>query len=140
MSSASRARATLLLLVCVGLIPALGQTPRPAAPARLRLKTGNHYASPAASTCSIPRSVSSRPPGHFIAIFQSVPNATDARNLRRLGYDVLAFVPDNGLLVYGNPSADLSAAGVIENYLLQAADKLSVRLAGANIGATRAAS
>ncbi|MDR3719359.1 MAG: matrixin family metalloprotease [Bryobacteraceae bacterium] len=134
MSSASRARAALLLLVCVGLIPAGGQTPPAAASARLRLKTGNHYASPAIPTCSIARSVSSSPPAHFIAIFQSVPNATDARNLRRLGYDVIAFVPDNGLLVYGNPSADLSAAGVIENYSLQAADKLSARLDPATPG------
>ena len=128
MPSVSRVRAALLLLVCIGIIPAPGQTVPAAAPARLRLKTGNHSASSTASARSRARSNASSPPVHFIAVFQSVPNAQDAQNLRDRGYGVLAFVPDNGLLVYGVSGADLSGVGVIENYSLQTSDKLSAKL------------
>jgi hypothetical protein len=128
----------LLLLVCVGVIPALGQATPDAASSALRLKSGKHYASPTVSPCSLTLSVAASPSAHFIAVFESVPNARNAQTLRQLGFDVLAFVPDNGLLVNGDPSADLSAVGVIENYSLQAADKLSAKLDAAAGGALTA--
>jgi hypothetical protein len=128
MQRASRRLAALLLLVSVGLVSALGQASPDAAPSVLRLKSGNHYASAAVSADSVALDASSGQSAHFIAIFQTVPNAQDAQNLRDLGYNVLAFVPDNGLMVYGNPSADLSGVGVVENYSLQVADKLSAKL------------
>ena len=134
MQRASRGLAALALLVCVGIVPSFGQALPSAASSVLRLKSGNHYAHPAASACSVARNASSGESAHFVAIFHAVPNAQDARNLRNLGYDVLAFVPDNGLLVYGNPGTDLSAEGVVENYSLQVGDKLSAKLDSAAPG------
>jgi hypothetical protein len=127
MQTASRGLAALLLLVSAVRVPALGQTSQGTASALLRLKSGNHYAS-AGTAVSISLSGGAGQSAHFIAIFQTVPNAKDAQNLRDLGYTVFSFVPDNGLLVYGNPAADLSALGVVENYSLQVKDKLSAKL------------
>lgn len=105
----------------------LGQTLTDTGSSPLRLKSGNHYAS-SEVTAFATLSETSGQSAHFIAIFRAAPNAADARNLRDLGYNVVSFVPDSGLLVYGNPAKDLSAIGVVENYTLRAGDKLSARL------------
>jgi len=67
------------------------------------------------------------PSEHFIAIFRTIPNAADVRNLKDRGYSVFYLVPDNGLLVYGDPAANLGDLGVVENYTLRAGDKLSAK-------------
>lgn len=138
MQPASRGLAAFLLLVSVGLVSAPGQTPSDPAPSVLRLKSGKHYAVPGASADFVTLSAVTGQPAHFIAVFQNVPNARDAQYLRDLGYNVLSSVPDNGLLVNGDAMADLSAAGVVENYSLQVADKLSARLDPAATGALTA--
>jgi hypothetical protein len=134
MQTVSCRLAALLLLVSAGSAPGLGQAPQGTASALLRLKSGNHYAS-AGTADSITLRGGAGQSAHFIAIFQTIPDARDAQNLRDLGYDVFSFVPDNGLLVYGNPAADLSALGVVENYSLQVKDKLSARLDSASAAA-----
>jgi hypothetical protein len=128
MQTATRGLAALLLLVSAGNVPLPGQISLDTASSLLRLKSGNHYAVPGMMA---PLSLSGDfgQSAHFIAIFQAVPNALDAQNLRDLGYSVFSFVPDNGLLVYGNPAADLGALSVVENYVLQERDKLSSKLA-----------
>jgi hypothetical protein len=45
-------------------------------------------------------------------------------------------VADTGLLVYGDPNADLSALGVQENYRLRVADKLSASIGAAQTSST----
>jgi hypothetical protein len=127
MQTASRGLAALLLLVSAARVPVLGQASQSAASALLRLKSGNHYAS-AGTAASLAVSSLAGQSAHFVAIFQTIPAAKDAQNLRDLGYSVFSFVPDNGLLVYGDPAADLSALGVVENYSLQVKDKLSAKL------------
>ena len=134
MQTASRRLAALLLLVSAACVPALGHASSGTASSVLRLKSGNHFAS-AGTAASISLNGGAGQSAHFVAIFQTVPNAADARNLRDLGYSVFSFVPDNGLLVYGNPAADLSALGVVENYSLQVKDKLSAKLDPASAAA-----
>jgi hypothetical protein len=136
MQTASRRLAALLLLVCAGSVPVLGQVSPDRASSLLRLKSGNHYAAPG-MTASLTLSGAGQS-AHFIAIFQTVPNAGDAQNLRDIGYTVFSFVPDNGLLVYGDPAADLSALGVVENYELRAQDKLSAKLDASSTAALTA--
>ena len=119
MQTASRGLAAFLLLVSAGSVPVGAQISPETASSLLRLKSGNHYADPG-TTASITLSGGARQSTHFIAIFRTIPNARDAQELRDLGYHVFSFVPDNGLLVYGNPAADLSALGVVENYELRA--------------------
>jgi len=139
MQRARRRLRTFLLLACLALAAASGQTVAGAASPVLRLKSGRHYAAESVSACSLAAdNATNQTAAHFIAVFQTVPNSRDAQSLRALGYNVLAFVPDNGLLVYGNPGADLSAAGVIENYALRTADKLSAKLDSTATGALTA--
>jgi cell division septation protein DedD len=127
MQTASRKLAALLLLLSAGSALVLGQASQGTASPLLRLKSGNHYASSGAAATIAVSSLAGQS-AHFVAIFQAVPTAADAQNLRDRGYSVFSFVPDNGLLVYGNPAADLSALGVVENYSLQVKDKLSAKL------------
>lgn len=122
-----RGLAALLLLFSAGCMPMLARTLPQGRSALLRLKSGKHYAGPERATSARLRGFAGQP-AHFIAIFGTVPNAADAKNLRDLGYGVFSFVPDNGLLVYGNSAADLSDLGVVENYVLQTRDKLSATL------------
>ncbi len=135
MRNASRSLSALLLLVSIGPTPVRGQSPPNAQPSRLRLKSGNHYAIPRERAGSMAGSRALGQSAHFIAIFQTVPKSEEVHNLRQAGYDVLAFVPDNGLMVYGNPVRDLRAFGVVENYALRPNDKLSAKLDSAAPGA-----
>lgn len=139
MWNASCRLAALLFLILVGHTVAPGQSLRDAATSRLRLKSGIHYAltgAPRTSSVAIGRAAGRSE--HFIAIFQSVPKAEDAQNLRSLGYNVLAFVPDHGLMVFGNIANDLRDVGVVENYALRVADRLSARLDATATGALTA--
>lgn len=138
MYRAGRGLSALLLLAFAGTSFVLGQTPRPAAPSLLRLKSGKHFASAAFQSNSSTRSRARTQSIHFIAIFQTIPSAADAQALRDFGYRVLAFVPDNGLMVFGSPVRDLSALGVVEHYTLQPGDKLSAKLDAAAPGALTA--
>lgn len=138
MRKSNRGLAALLLLVSVEIASALGQSPANARPSRLRLKSGDHYASSRSRASSMKAGHAVGQSAHFIAIFQTVPNAKDAQHLREAGYGVLAFVPDNGLLVCGNPVRDLSDFGVVENYALRTSDKLSGKLDSAAPGGLRA--
>jgi hypothetical protein len=137
MQTASRGLAAFLLLVSAGSVPVRAQISPETTSSLLRLKSGNHYADPG-TTASITLSGGARQSTHFIAIFRTVPSARDAQDLRALGYTVFSFVPDNGLLVYGNPAADLSALGIVENYELRARDKLSARFDSSSTAALTA--
>ena len=138
MYRAGRGLSALLLLASAGTNFVFGQTSRPAATSLLRLKSGKHFAPAAARSNYSTQSNVRAPSVHFIAIFKAVPSAADAQALRDLGYRVLAFVPDNGLMVFGSPNRDLSALGVTEHYTLEPGDKLSAKLDAAATGALAA--
>jgi hypothetical protein len=118
-----------ILLALAANIPAPAQTPprNVAPPVRLRLKSGPYSPQLHAARASTPGEAGSGA-AHFIAVFHTVPQNADVQRLRQRGLNVLASVPDHGLLVYGDAAADLSGSGVVENYRLRATDRLSARL------------
>jgi hypothetical protein len=109
MQTARRRLVAFPLLLAAAWLSAYGQTSSGTETPRLRLKSGTHYAS---AQAMVSASGLASQASHFVAVFRNVPAAKDAQNLRDRGYSVFSYVPDNGLLVYGDASADLSALGV----------------------------